>query len=268
MKLLTTLVFSLLAITISAQDSSTKVIDKTPRFPSSCEGNMALSDDEKQLCSTKEMLAFITESLIYPPVAKAQGLKGIVEVKIRIDEGGFVWDPTVIKSVHPLLDDEALAVVEKMQDELIWIPAEAKGNPIESFTVIEVQFGPTKKRSFKVVEVMPRFPSECEEDSSLSEQRKKQCADKAMLEYVYGNLVYPVEARREGVSGTVVISFVIDESGNMLDLKVSRSLHPLLDAAAMALMREMQEQVTWIPGQQRGNPIDVQFNLPIRFVDR
>jgi len=268
MKLLTTLLLVLFTITISAQNSSNKVIDKAPRFPSICEDNTTLSDDENQQCSTKEMLAYIIENLSYPLVAKEQGLKGIVEVKIRIDESGFVWDPTVIKSIHPLLDDEALAVVEKMQDELIWIPAQAKGNPIESFSVIEVQFGPARKKNFKVVEVMPRFPSECEEDSSLSEQRLKQCADKAMLEYVYGNLTYPAEAKREGVSGTVVISFIIDELGNMLDLEVSRPLHPLLDEAAMRLMREMQEQVTWIPGQQRGNPIDVHFNLPIRFVDR
>ena len=120
----------------------------------------------------------------------------------------------------------------------------------------------------RVVEVMPRFPSTCEQDDQLSARQKKQCADKEMLEYVYNNLIYPAEARSQGIAGTVVIAFTLDTGGRMTDLEIKRSVHQLLDEAAMDVIVKMQEEFTWIPGQQRGEPVAVRFNLPIRFVDR
>lgn len=268
MKLLTTLSLLLLVRTISAQDAPANVFDTAPRFPSKCELNDALTDADKQKCSDTSLTAYIKENLVYPHTARTQEITGTVKIKFTVDESGFIWEPAIVESVHSLLDKEALAVVQVMQDDIVWIPAEKDGQAIQTSLVIDVPFGPSQKKRFHVVEVMPRFPSSCERDARFSRQEKKQCADKEMLEFVYNNLLYPKEARAQGIEGTVVISFVIDELGRMLELEVSRSVHPLLDNAAMEVLRKMQEEFTWIPGEREGRPVAVHFNLPVRIKNR
>lgn len=268
MKLLTTLTLVLLVRTISAQDASANRFDTAPRFPSKCEANDALTDTDKQKCADTALAAYIKENLVYPEAARKQGIKGIVKIRFEVDESGFIWEPVILEPVHNLLDVEALAVAKLMQDDIVWIPAEKDGQVIRASIVIEVPFGASQKKRFHVVEVMPRFPSTCEEDVILSIQEKKSYADKEMLEFVYNNLQYPNEARDQGIEGTVVISFVVDELGKMLELELSRSVHPLLDNAAMEVLRTMQEEYTWIPGEKEGRPVAVKFNLPVRIKAR
>ena len=123
-----------------------------------------------------------------------------------------------------------------------------------------VSIDTTDKEVFKVVEQMPRFPG-CEELSSLAEKRK--CGSRKMLEFIYKNLEYPDEARKKGVHGTVVIQFIVTKSGDLEDLKVIRSIGGGCDEAALKVVQMMPN---WIAGMQRGKNVDVQFNLPIKFL--
>lgn len=127
-------------------------------------------------------------------------------------------------------------------------------------------YSQTETEVSKVVEVMPRFPSSCEANVDLTDQQKKQCADKEMLEFVYGHLKYPAEAKSRGISGTVVVAFTLDKEGFILDPEVIRSVDPMLDEAALAVIEKMQDEVLWIPGLQKGEAVAVQFRLPIRFM--
>ena len=56
---------------------------------------------------------------------------------------------------------------------------------------------------FMIVEQSPRFPG-CE-DMEGSKEEKESCAQKRMNEFIYENLEYPEEARKNGVEGQVVI---------------------------------------------------------------
>jgi len=126
-------------------------------------------------------------------------------------------------------------------------------------------YSQTEGEVYKVVEVLPRFPSSCEEDSTLSDPQKKRCGDREMLKFVYGNLKYPIESKNQGVSGTVEVTFTIDKEGFMQNPEIVRSPDPLLKAAAMTLIEKMKSEIQWIPGLQDGKPVAVKFNLPIRF---
>ncbi|WP_421949290.1 energy transducer TonB [Phaeodactylibacter xiamenensis] len=114
----------------------------------------------------------------------------------------------------------------------------------------------------KVVDEMPRFYSyECE--SIMDEDKRKQCADMAMLETVYKNITYPPNAKKDGIEGTVVISFTIDMDGMTSDFKVTRSIREDLDQEALRVVRD--KLVEWEPGKQKGMPVNTQFNMPVRF---
>lgn len=117
---------------------------------------------------------------------------------------------------------------------------------------------------FKTVEEMPRFPG-CEHpDSSLVARRK--CAEQRLLDYIYRRIVYPAEAREQGLEGTVVITFVVEKDGSLSNAAVVRDIGGGAGAAALRLLEAMQRDgVRWIPGRQGGQPVRVQFNLPVRF---
>ncbi|MCI4650570.1 energy transducer TonB [Phaeodactylibacter sp.] len=116
---------------------------------------------------------------------------------------------------------------------------------------------------FKVVEDMPRFYSaDCEELPTKAE--RKACAAKAMREVIYSNLRYPEEARKLGIEETVVVQFRIQKTGELTHAKVVRAPREDLSEEALRLVEE-HFTAPWVPGKQRGRPVPVQFNLPIKF---
>ena len=115
---------------------------------------------------------------------------------------------------------------------------------------------------FKIVEEMPMFPG-C--DNIRNPKGKKQCADNKMLQYFYKNLKYPAQARQYGIEGTQVISFVVDKSGKLRDIKMKRGIGFGGEKSALDLMAKMQDEIIWMPGKQRGRAVSVQYTLPIKY---
>lgn len=117
---------------------------------------------------------------------------------------------------------------------------------------------------FKVVEEMPRFPG-CENTAGNS-QAKKTCADQKLLEFIYENIEYPATARENDIQGTLVVQFVVEKDGSITSAKVVRDIGGGCGEEGLRIINLMQKMSTkWIPGKQRGRPVRVMFNLPIRF---
>ena len=73
---------------------------------------------------------------------------------------------------------------------------------------------------------------------------------------------YTEIARRAGVEGTVFIEVKIDKNGNLVDAFVKKGLGAGLDEEALNAVR----LTTFIPGKQRGRPVNVIMVIPIKFV--
>lgn len=116
---------------------------------------------------------------------------------------------------------------------------------------------------FKVVEEMPRFPG-CE-DKGLSDKDRTDCSYDEIFTFISQNLKYPEEAQALKVEGRAVVQFVINKEGKLENIKLVRDLKNGCGEAALAVMRKMQEEITWIPGMQRGRKVNVLFTLPIVF---
>ncbi len=120
-------------------------------------------------------------------------------------------------------------------------------NVIESDAEVDIQTeeepGPD---FFTIVEDMPVFPG----------------GDAALLQYVSDNLVYPQEALTNGFVGTIYVSYVVNESGGVTNVRAIRGGNPALNAEAVRVIESLPNH---IPGMQRGKPVSVQFTLPIRF---
>lgn len=76
------------------------------------------------------------------------------------------------------------------------------------------------------------------------------------------NLKYPEIARKAGVEGRVYVEAVIDEKGNVVSTRVTKSLgNNGCDEAAMAAVKS----VKWIPAKQRDKAVKVRIGIPVVF---
>ena len=120
-------------------------------------------------------------------------------------------------------------------------PVEVKYVPVQ---VVEEE--PEEQTIFEVVENMPDFPG----------------GQAALMQYLAKNIKYPTIAQENGTQGQVIAQFVIQADGTLSDLKIVKSVDPLLDAEAMRVIKEMPK---WQPGKQRGIAVATRVTVPIRF---
>ena len=112
---------------------------------------------------------------------------------------------------------------------------------------------------FTLVEEMPLF-GDC--SALLNKGERKQCSDTSILKYLSENIRYPNMARENGIQGTVVIRFIINEFGQITDAEIVREIGGGCGKEALRVVRDMPN---WKPGLQRHRKVKVQMNLPVRF---
>ncbi|MEO1626879.1 MAG: energy transducer TonB [Bacteroidota bacterium] len=150
-----------------------------------------------------------------------------------------------------------------------WIPEELPTQNSREYPFLQIPVQVKKNNSskeiFQVVESMPRFYDEgCE--AMRDDRKKKDCANKKMLAYVYSRIQYPPEAKKAGISGTLVVRFVVDQEGRVTNPVITRPLGGGCDEEVLRVVNTMAgDPPTWVSGKQRGMPVNVYFNLPLRF---
>jgi len=82
----------------------------------------------------------------------------------------------------------------------------------------------------------------------------------AFMKYIGDNYQYPSQAQAQGVSGRVVLTFVVEKDGSLTDIEIVRDLKYGTGEEAK---RVLQKAKKWRPGVQNGRPVRVQFTLPI-----
>jgi protein TonB len=84
---------------------------------------------------------------------------------------------------------------------------------------------------------------------------------KAFGKYLHKNLRWPKDEDAT-IGGRVIISFTVEKSGTLKNLKIIRGLSPLLDKEAL---RVLEKSSPWIPAQKNGMPISVLYYIPVSF---
>ena len=76
------------------------------------------------------------------------------------------------------------------------------------------------------------------------------------------NMKYPRIAAENGISGRVVVGFVVELDGSISQVQVLRGVDPSLDKEAVRLVKSMPK---WNPGMQNGYPVRVKYKTPVQF---
>lgn len=90
--------------------------------------------------------------------------------------------------------------------------------------------------------------------------------DKYYIEFrnfISRNLKYPMEFAEASISGKVFVQFCIDKDGNLVNERVVKGIHELLDKEALRVIGLKRK---WIPAIQHNRPKEAEFTIPIVFV--
>ena len=122
----------------------------------------------------------------------------------------------------------------------------ATQNAEEAIEVENVVVDDEQPEVYNVVEVDPEFPGGIE----------------ALYKYLAENITYPQQAKDSGIQGRVYVTFVVEKDGSITGAKVLRGIGGGCDEEALRVVNAMPK---WTPGKQLGEPVRVQFNLPVVF---
>ena len=100
--------------------------------------------------------------------------------------------------------------------------------------------------NFRIVEQLPEFPGGMVE----------------MMKWITRTLHYPYAAQKQKIEGRVLVTFIINRDGSIANIKVVKSVHPLLDNEARRVVKLMPH---WKPGIEDGKPCRTMFAIPIEF---
>ena len=124
---------------------------------------------------------------------------------------------------------------------------------------------PMKREVYKIVDQMPIFAGKTCGDI-MKYKKRKVCADKAMLGYIYSNIRYPKKAKDKGVQGMAVVGFVVEAHGAISTIRVVRDPGTGLGKAALKVVKRMKDEgIRFEPGLRKGKPVAVEFMLPVKF---
>jgi protein TonB len=85
----------------------------------------------------EELISFLVKSIQYPEEAKKKGTQGKVFVNFVVGKDGSITNAKILKAVDPLLDAEALRVINTMPK---WIPGKDKGKEVAVQFTLPISF--------------------------------------------------------------------------------------------------------------------------------
>lgn len=209
------------------------VVEKMPSFPG----------------GDAELLKYIATNIKYPKESQDNREQGRVICSFIVGRDGSVNNPEVLRGVTPLLNEEAVRVINTMPR---WNPGMQRGKAVAVKYTVPITFRlkspveEAKEETLTVVDVMPQYPG----------------GDRELLKFIAQSIKYPTDAQEAGVQGRVICSFVVDKKGNIVEPKIIRGIDPSLDAEALRVIGMMPR---WTPGRQDGKAVRVLYTVPITF---
>ncbi|WP_303310143.1 TonB family protein [Hymenobacter sp. BT730] len=209
----------------------------------------------------------------YPTEALQQRLAGKVFVSFVVGPTGRIQDVKVARSVHPLLDYEAVRAVQALAD---FTPGRQLGRAVSVAFTLPITFQlPKNVEEILAQRVAARMapPTAGAQDTlpATAAQPIYTAVEKmpvfpggqeALYHFIVRNLRYPEQASAQRLQGRVFVSFVVNTSGQVEQIRAITNVHPVLEEEAKRVVSLFP---AFEPGQQSGRKVAVSFTVPISF---
>jgi TonB family protein len=179
----------------------------------------------------------IFKNVHYPDKAVKAKKEGKTLVAAVIDAAGNVIKVTIKNSTDKVFDAPSKEAVKKTK----FTPALVNGKSVKSEIVVPIEFRLDGSGHGSHNEEMPNIIG----------------GSDAIIK----NVRYPETAKAAKIEGKVIVDCVIDESGNVCETTIFKSVSPELDAEAMRAIR----LVKFTPGKKDGKPVKIKMFIPIMF---
>lgn len=181
-------------------------------------------------------------------------LSGIIAAEVTLEEEMVPITLPEKKTVPPPPQSVTVAeIIEIVEDDaeieettLASTDDQTEYIEIKEIANIAVEEEPEEEAPFMVVEKMPEFPG----------------GQAALMQYLQKNIKYPAVCRENNIQGRVLIQFIVNRDGTIVEPEVVKSVNPYLDKEALRVISGMPK---WTPGEQRGKPVRVKFTVPVNF---
>ena len=227
---------------------------------------------------TEALMKFIMTNLKYPETCRKEGIQGRVVIHFVVNTDGSIVDMEKVRSPHADLTAEAMRIIKMMPK---WTPATVGGKAVRSRFLLPVMFrldGGKKinnnEKASQSINVSANTNGEATQKATAAIADENKVYDKvdknaeypgglnALMKFLMTNLKYPETCRKEEIQGRVVIKFVVNTDGSIVDMEEVRSPHADLTAETMRIIKMMPK---WTPATVGGKTVRSRFNLPVFF---
>ncbi len=205
----------------------------------------------------------LIDNIVYPQTAKDANKQGMVFIETVVSKTGSVQSAKVKKGTDPELDKAALEAVKK----LTFKPGSHKGKTVPVSLVIPIRFALDPQSVKDNLQQSPSASEKKETTKYVAPEGDILTEADVMPEPIGGimsifkDLVYPEEAVTKKIEGKVLVSFVVDEQGNVVNPIVLRGIGYGCDESAVKAVSSAK----FTPGKHKGKTVKVKLVLPVMF---
>lgn len=217
---------------------------------------------------TAEMHKFISNTLKYPAEAAEKNKQGLVVHTFIVEEDGTLTNFKLIHRADSLLDAEALRILKAMPP---WRPAKLNGQIVRTESYLPLYFRlnknarPSSRRVISADKVVKPDATVYENDeiyAIVDKMPQYPGGEEKLAQFLSSNIHYPQKARREGIQGRILCSFVIGKDGKVSNIEVVDGKDSALNDEAVRVLSLMPQ---WEAGENDGEKVNVKCLLPIDF---
>ena len=153
---------------------------------------------------------------------------------------------------------------EKVETKREWNAdvAEFANDPIAETSPIVMPVVDKEPKNSAPVVFAERMPIYGNCDIDLEESERRDCTNQNLIKHIYAYVKYPPQARKYKVEGTVVVSFVVNKSGNVENIEIVKDIGM---GCGDEVKRVIKKLYQFSPGKQNGRPVSVIYKLPVKF---
>lgn len=217
-----------------------------------------------------QLKEFVNEQLVYPETELVQKRSGTVVIGFMVNSDGSIDNPMVETSISTAIDHEAMRIFKL----ILWEPALSQNRPIVEKATFSIKFDARKYHKLTKNRGYASLPSPIQPvDTSLKIYKFNELDQQpeAILEnknnslgsFIYSNLKYPEAAIHQNISGKVKLSFIIETSGLISNVRVDKSIGAGCNEEAIRVLK----LIKWKPGLKNlmavrsSMTIEITFNL-------
>lgn len=194
----------------------------------------------------QEFYRFIGNNLVYPESAIEAKKEGLVIIKFIVTNTGNIDSIKVLRGFDEACNQAAIDLMKKSPK---WSPGMENGRNVSVWFTLPLRF---------------KLPDYLKNNADSSAKAPYfEGGEKELAEFLHKNVIYPKDAKRNGITGEVIVSFIVEENGDISNAEIREPM--IIDSCNKEALRVIQMMPKWHPGEKDGKPTRFKVTLSIKF---